>query len=594
MKPFLKMLVLSGVLAGALGPAAAAAKDDAGRIAGNVADALGAPLRNAVVQVVQAVEDGENFTTLRSDARGFFKTAVLAPGVYRLQVSRQGYKPVSTARFVVDESRSVSLEIMLQKFSDAVTRDDDPRNQGLRQVLRGVSDRRLIFRSAPGDVPEAVASEPSADAFARGGGMSIVSGSSGSAGYILRPQASQNGVSSNFAFTEPVGAHSRVIVSGQVDAGAGAFWRLRNTYNYRPDKDHDYNVSVGYGRMSGNLLVSDSISSPGRVPPSADGLETIAFSTGGTTRLFDLLSVSYGFDYARLHYSEDEGYFFPSLQILLTPAAGWSFETSFTSRRLNDASAVTLPGGEVLNLAEPTLITLLGDRVGMSQVRHSEASVRHELAPGTSLELAVYQDYINGSGIPLLVTAVTPSGQRSRVVEMNEDRSRQKGLRLTAKRELLENLTGSVVYIYGESREISPVAEVAGSSSLATTAELEENPEAFMRQECRHSVTGRIDAFVPASRTSVIATVRWNSGNPLTALDWFSDRADIGTNSATLEIRQLVPLPAFLDVAGRWEVMFELRNALNQGRKKLTTADGEIAFDRNPRSVRFGLNYTFR
>jgi hypothetical protein len=588
-------MFLFGLLATAMGAGtAAAASDDSGRIVGSVSDSFGTPLRDALVQVVQAVHDGENFTSLRSDAGGFFKTAVLAPGVYRLQVSRQGYRSVSTTRFVVDDTRSVSLEIALHKFSDAVLRNDDPRNQGVRQVLRGISERRLIFRSSPGEDVDAESAEASADGFARGGAMRIASGSAKSEGYILRPQASQSGVSTNFAFTEPLGAHSRVILSGQVDTGAGAFWRLRNTYNYRPDKDRDYNISVGYGRMSGNQLVSDSIQSPANSLPPADGLETFAFSTEGTTRLFDLLSIRYGIDYARLHYGEDKSYFYPSLQILLTPAEGWSFETSLTSRRLSDAGSIMLPGGEVLNLAESTLLTMVGDRVSMSQVRHSEAVVRRELKPGASLELAFYQDYINGPGIPILVTALTPSGQRSCVVEMDEDRSRQKGVRLTAKHDVAENLTGSIIYIYGESQEISPVSTASGAAALATVAELEGNPEAFMRREYRHSVTGRIDAFVPSSGTNVIATVRWNSGNPLTALDWFSDKMDIGTNSANLEVRQILPLPAFLEVAGRWEVMFELRNALNQGRKRVATADGEIAFDRNPRSVRFGLNYTFR
>ncbi|MDR0843577.1 MAG: carboxypeptidase-like regulatory domain-containing protein, partial [Acidobacteriota bacterium] len=454
------MLVLFGLFG--LSAAAVVAKDDAdGRIAGSVADILGEPLRGALIQVVQTVEDGESFTTLRSDARGFFKTAILAPGVYRLQVAHQGYRSVSTTRFVVDGSRSVSLEIALQKFIGAISGDEDPRNQGLRQVLRGGSDRRLIFRSVPGSdtVPAAsTATAASANDFTRGGAMRIASGSAQSEGYLLRPQASQNGVSSNFAFTEPLSSHSRVILSGQVDTGAGSFWRLRNTYNYRPDKDRDYSISVGYGRMAGNQLVSDSISSgsSGRLLPSVDGLETFAFSTEGATRLFDLLSVRYGVDYTRLHYGEDKSYFYPSVQILLTPSEGWGFETSLTSRRLSDASSIMLPGGEVLNLAEPTLIAMVGDHVSMSQVRHAETVVRRELNPNTSLEFAVYRDRIDGAGIPLLVTATTSLGQHSGVIEINDGRHfGQKGLRLTAKHSIFEHLTGSVVYIYGESREIS-------------------------------------------------------------------------------------------------------------------------------------------
>jgi hypothetical protein len=91
----------------------------------------------------------------------------------------------------------------------------------------------------------------------------------------------------------------------------------------------------------------------------------------------------------------------------------------------------------------------------------------------------------------------------------------------------------------------------------------------------------------------VLATIRWNSGNPLTPLDWFSDRMDIGTKSANLQIRQTIPLPEFFGSGGKWEVLVELRNMLNQGREILSASDGEISLNRYPRSVRGGINLVF-
>ena len=156
------------------------------------------------------------------------------------------------------------------------------------------------------------------------------------------------------------------------------------------------------------------------------------------------------------------------------------------------------------------------------------------------------------------------------------------------KHRVFEYLSGSIAYIYGESKEITQDAR------QAAIAALEENPEIFMRQGYRHSVVGRVDSFIPMTRTRVITMLRWNSGYPLTTLDRFFDDMDIGTKSANLEIRQSIPMPGFLYVpGGRWEIMLELRNALNQGSRKLAAADGEIIFDRNPRSLRFGLNYSF-
>jgi len=576
------MFLLIGLIAGAA--ATAGARDNNGRIAGNVADFFGSPVQGALIRVVQLVDDLESFVSTRSDEHGFFRSPVLPAGIYSLYISHQDYKPVATTQFVVDGYHSVSLEIALQKFVDGFTGDDDPRNQGFSQVLRAVSDRRLIFRSAP--MPGVAENAP--NPFTQGGVMSIASGLSQSESYFLRPQASQSGVSSNFAFTEPLNSTSRMILSGQVDSGAASFWRLRNTYSYRPDRDHDYSISVGYGRMSGNHPVSDSISTYTNFLSMTDGLETFAFGTEGETRLFNILSIRYGVDYSRLYYDSDKNFFSPSLRILLTPMEGWDFEALVTSKPQNDDSTITLPNGETLNLTEPTLISIAGNKVSMSQMRHSEAIVRKNFTTETSVEFALYQDYINGPGIPMLITAVTPSERHSCIIEANGERSSQKGLRLLAKHRIFEYLTGSVAYIYGESKEIAQEARQVEIASL------EKNPENFMRQGYRHSVTGRMDALIPTTRTNVVAMVRWNSGYPLTALDRFFDDMDIGTKSANLEIRQILPVPAFLDTSGRWEVMVELRNALNQGSKKLEAADGEIIFDRNPRSIRFGLNYSFR
>ena len=583
MKSFLRMLFLIGLITGSA--ITAGARDNNGRVAGNIADFLGSPVQDALIRVVQLVDGLESFVSMRSDEHGFFRTPVLPVGIYSLYVSHQDYQPVATTQFVVDGSHSVSLEIALQKFADSFLRDEDPRNQGFRQVLRGVSDRRLIFRSAP--MTPGVA-ENAPNPFTQGGVMSIASGLSQSESYFLRPQASQSGVSSNFAFTEPLNSTSRIVLSGQVDSGAASFWRLRNTYSYRPDKDHDYSISIGYGRMSGNHAVSDSISTSANFLSMTDGLETFAFGTEGETRLFDILAIRYGVDYSRLYYDSDKNFFSPSLRILLTPMEGWNFEALVTSKPQNDNSSITLPNGETLNLAEPALISIAGNKVSMSQMRHSEVVVRKIFAPETSVEFAVYQDYINGPGIPMLLTAVTPDARRSYVFEANGERSSQNGLRFMAKHRIFECLAGSVAYIYGESKEIIQDARQAEIASL------EENPEFFMRWGYRHSIIGRMDAFIPMTRTNVIAMVNWNSGYPLTALDRFFDDMDIGTKSANLEIRQILPVPALLDSSGRWEVMMELRNALNQGSKKLEAADGEIIFDRNPRSIRFGLNYSFR
>lgn len=586
MKSFTRIFLLAALIAGAA--ITTDAKDgNKGRIAGNVADFLGRPVHNALVLVVQALDDVETIISTRSNEQGFFRTPVLPDGFYSLRISHSDYQTVATTQFAVDGLRSVSLEIALGKLADSFFNDDDPRNRDFRQTLRGYSDRRLIFRYL--SIPDEGENAP--DPFITGGVMSIASGASQSESYFLHPQSIKSSVSSNFAFTEPLNSNGRVILSGQVDSGTGSFVRLKNTYGYRPNRDNEFSASIGYGRVVVNDVGADSMyysNSSAKLFPMTDGLETFTFGIESETRFFDILAIRYGLDYSRLHYGTDESFFSPSLRITLTPADGWNFEAFIASRPQNEANSVILPNGEILNLAEPTLISIAGNQVSMSQARHYETSVRRNLTPATTVEFALYLDYINGSGIPVSVATVAHPDRCSSIVQLNENYLGQKGLRFQTKHRFTDDLTAAVTYIYGESKEITQ--DVAQE----TIVSLERNIGNFMRQGYRHSIIGRVDASIPMTRTSVVGILRWNSGYPLTTLDRFFDDMDIGTKSANIEIRQIIPMNALLYMPGRWEATLELRNALNQGSGRLMAADGEIVFDRNPRSFRFGLNYSFQ
>ncbi len=114
------------------------------------------------------------------------------------------------------------------------------------------------------------------------------------------------------------------------------------------------------------------------------GVQTLAFGLEGNTKFLDLFAVKYGFDYSRLHYGTSKSFINPSLQIVITPAEGWSIRTSLASRRANDSNTVVLPDGETLNLAEPTLITMVGNQASMSQIRHTEIAAEKTIAQGTA------------------------------------------------------------------------------------------------------------------------------------------------------------------------------------------------------------------
>jgi hypothetical protein len=560
-----------------------------GRLAGNIKSMSGSPLGNAIIKIFREVQQNEILLVTRSDSRGFFESARLIPGTYFLEVSRQGYQPITATKVTIDSGQTTSLDIILRDIIEYINNNEDPRNWDLETVLRSTSDRRLIFRDLPGVASPAVDERNSP--FYRSGAMNIASSTPlNGESYLFHPQPSQNGVSTSFAFAEPLSAHSRMILSGQMDIGSGTFWRFRDTFNYRPDSNHDYRVSVGYGRMNGNnpgngTIPTQLLSRESELRES--GVQTLAFGLEGNTKFLDLFAVKYGFDYSHLHYGTSRSFINPSLQIVITPAEGWSIRTSLASRRANDSNTVVLPDGETLSLAEPTLITMVGNQASMSQIRHTELAAEKTIAQGTAIEVSVYQDRIKGPGLPLMITTTTPLKQKSQIIQLNEDNSSQRGARLTIKQKITDNFSGSVAYVYGESTSISELNELVSSEYLNSRL------ADFMKQSCQHSITGSLSAAIPLTKTTLLAVMRWYTRNPLIPVDWFSDRMDIGTKSANFEIRQAVPLPDIMGTEGQWDVWVNLRNVLNQGREILAVTDGEVVLNRNPRSVRFGISLNF-
>jgi len=332
-------------------PFVAATEQNHGRISGNIKSASGSPLRDAFVNIFKVAQQEEilSITGIRSNQGGFFRAANLTPGTYYLQITREGYRPISTEKFEVKPDRTTSLNITIQNLIYLISNEDDPRNWNLKTVMRSSSDRRLIFRYLPGNNQNS--DEMSEFPFYRSGTMSLASNATlGNQHYLPRPQTSRNGVLTNFAFTEPLSRRSRMIFSGQFDFGRNTFWRIRDTVHYRPDNYHDYKVSFGYGQMNLDSPGNDSLESQ-LVSEQQDSresrIQTIAFGIEGTTKFFNLLSINYGFDYSRMHYGRDRSFMHPSLEIILSPSDGWCFKTSFASRRESDKNSVMLSTGEV-------------------------------------------------------------------------------------------------------------------------------------------------------------------------------------------------------------------------------------------------------
>ena len=220
----------------------------------------------------------------------------------------------------------------------------------------------------------------------------------------------------------------------------------------------------------------------------------------------------------------------------------------------------------------------------LSQFKHGEVAVEKLLPGQASIEVAIYEDRMNGPGVPFLITAIYPGNEDTLVAQLREDQTAQHGLRIAANRRILDFLTGSIAYVYGTGTAV----QVDGSS--ITSEQLARDLLAYMHRSYYHSLTGQLSATVRKTHTSVTAILRWYPGMPITPIDLFSDHADVYTKGVNFIVRQALPMPEFMGVVGHWEALVDVRNLFEQGNPLIPTSDGELVLTRNPRSLRFGLN----
>lgn len=603
MKRLLRTLPIVLLISLSTAPVALGAKSG-GSITGKIKNKDGETLLGAIITIFKQQGDGGTISFTRSDRKGAYSIPNLSPGSYYLQVSRDGYQPLTQQNVKIERGKTTMLDVILQEFLGFVVNDNDPRNWDFRTVVRSTSDRRLIFRQLPtgGDEAAGVYGLPPLDrhtlsregVFQRGGTVHVAS-SAGLSGenYAVFPNHGRNGLLSNFAYAEPVSEHGRLIFAGQLNSGYDSLWRVKNIYNYRPEPGRDLKISLGYGRLSLNAPSLGSVGQPARffsqenVGTRESGTQTLGFGFEAREKIMDPVSMEYGFDYSRVSYGTTRSVFSPLLRLIITPGGTWNVEAAIASRRVSDNNIAILPDGETINMMEPTYIAQIDGEVHLSKFKHAEVSLAKSLPDETSLEVAVYQDRMDGPGMPFLISRQSVRGRHSQLAQLTEDQSAQHGMRFVMSRRFLDFLSGSIAYVYGTGTALSNADGAIASDVLARDL------LQYMQRSYYHSLTSEVHATIPRTKTNFTTVVRWHPGNPLSPIDLFYDRQDTLSRSVNFFIRQAIPLPEFMASAGRWEALVDVRNLLDQGKERMRTNDGDLILTRNPRSVRFGLNLNF-
>src|SRR4029453_5797867 len=98
-------------------------------------------------------------------------------------------------------------------------------------------------------------------------------------------------------------------------------------------------------------------------------------------------------------------------------------------RRVSDNNSVLLPDGEMVSGMEPTYIAQLNGELYVSSYQHQEIFVPKTLPDETAVEVAVYEDQMDGPGTPFLVRSLTKKEEQTHLAQLREDQTEQHGRR---------------------------------------------------------------------------------------------------------------------------------------------------------------------
>ena len=564
-----------------------------GHFSGLVKDESGHPVPNLLLALLQTSVDQALPILARSDNEGKLHFRDIQAGDYELLVRSSKYRgPDETVEILPGQTTVVTLILQQLLHLDS----SDKENIGVKALLRGADEQRLIFRGLPGQSGQgdlgSATWRPQKAVF------EVYSSSGVDGDYLVFPTDSARGMVSNFAVVESLGTEASYVLAGQLNSGEDSMWRLKTFLDYPTSDAHSLKVSIGYSRMSFDQPSMSLLNNPGLLDESPEFTGAL-----GTTKVLTLgleeslylsktLSLLWGLEVNQIQTDRGHTVVNPSAELSYLPTSQTRVRFLAASRRPTQTGSLMLPGGEVLSLNDSVYLSKVDGQVGIGTSRYYLSSVSHSVTGQTEVELAAFTNRFFGPTTPFL--AGFPDGKGMQVLHLSDEQANNHGYRITVRQRLFDRLTTSVSYIRGVAAGVNPENTILllGESSV----------DGLIGQDSYRAFSTAVEAYFPHSRTHINALVKFvPGGDPIPTLDGFSDTYDTGNQGINLFVRQVVPVPVeFFSLVGldflstyEIEALLDIRNLTNDDLSDIPTTVGNIVLIRNPRSVRGGIAVRF-
>lgn len=575
-------------------------------ITGTVKDERGAPLTGAVVALLEPQLRGKEIKSVKTDPQGKFSTDI-APGIYRLRATAEGFKAKVTNLFL-DRPVRVSYDFALNRDNTMVQRRGDSK------------DYRWIERSAPRhvlnlqDVGDEAADKNTGDEVAVQNNLKAPPASfHGMAQLVAISSADRAGQSgpnffgSNFALSGTLSSNVEMALIGQRGFGELAPQRISAIATMRPSDRHQVTAAVGYGqitlakKMNLDGEISGLIGGLGAESPAHSAVQAhnaLSIAAGGRSldqlsvsaidswQVFQPLLVIYGFDYSRFLGStgRENDSILPRIAVQYAPSSNLRMNAAVTPGASQTRQSIESFNTENIQATfEETPAEIpFSDRPIHDRSRRFEAGVERVFNDGdSSLEASAFYDLISGHGVgilalPLEMSPETQATFRQVVHQVTAMNGTSRGMRVVYKHDFNHHLSSSIGYSFGRGARLNK----ADIYSLA--------PSEMFKGGFFQVATAKVDLdLTHETGTRVSTVIRLSPSAVVFAIDPFAGRMSVYDPNINIYVTQ--DLPSF-GLPIRWQAIVDIRNLFDQS---TGIDDGTIQLiaARTRRTVRGGLAF---
>ena len=553
-----------------------------GAISGYVRDGRGAPQMGALVEVLGSAAQALKVFT---DDRGFYSVAKLLPGTYSVKVSAPSFLPTLREKIGVRAGAKLMVNVTLTTLFEAIQLvplrgpvDDDD----WRWTLRSVSNRPILRVLEDGTTVVAQSGESAADHELKGT-VSFLAGSPGQ-GF-----GSPSDMTAGFAVERSLLSSGTLRLNGNVgyesDGEGVPAAVLRTTYTNRFNGMFEPSVAITALRLNSPDL---------NAMPGAS-LQALSVTSSDRIVLGDTLEIKLGSEFQTIQFMGRVNAFkpFASADLHITPntVLEYQYTSSVPNMGVQDRLAA---GGAGLDSVSSDLsetaprMSITGFSPAVEQAHHQEVSLSQRVGKN-SMQVAFYSDsmidpVLTGVGEMTPGEMATESGEvlpdvYSGTFSYQGNDFATRGMRVVLQRKLYSDLTATLDYAYGGVLDLS-----------RPDVQLQDARE-WIHAERRQAMAAKFSGTLPKTKTRWIASYRYTGGRTLTPVDLFNTSAGQSDPYLNLCIRQPIP-GSFL--AGRMEVLMDLRNLLAQGYVPVMGQDGHTVYlVQSARSVRGGVAFSF-